>query len=546
MKKYLLLLFLCQSTILHAQYPPFAKLWDIRFGGTLDDIITGFEQLPDSTFFLAGSSISGISGDKTEDNRDTSYNSSDFWILKAAANGPKLWDKTYGGTGSEELMDYVRTSDGGYLLGGQTFSGLSGDKTEPNWDPTLASNDYWIVKTDASGNKQWDKRFGGTSFDILNSVNQTPDGGYLLAGSSFSGISGDKTQVNQGAWDYWLVKTNASGVKQWDRRFGGLEDDFITASCLTADGGCLIGGYSKSNPGGDKTQPCQGNWDYWVVKVNSQGNKVWDKTFGGNYTDWLFDMILVSDGGFLLGGQSFSEASGDKSEPNHDATPAGSDYWMVRIDAAGNKLWDRTFGGSEIEDISRVVELDDGGFLVSGESYSPADGNKTEPNLGIEQTWVVKTDSAGTFLWDKTIFTNGHDELGTAIPSGPDCFVVVNLTMSDSGGYVSENTKGNGDFWMVKLCNIPNGIDEQQATNDWKIYPNPASGFIHLVAQESEEVMITFTDYTGRTSHRMNQTFHYAGEEITMDVASFTNGIYLIRIIGADGVVTMKQLVLLK
>ncbi|MBK8415239.1 MAG: hypothetical protein IPL22_12570 [Bacteroidetes bacterium] len=123
-------------------------------------------------------------------------------------------------------MDYVRTSDGGYLLGGQTFSGLSGDKTEPNWDPTLASNDYWIVKTDASGNKQWDKRFGGTSFDILNSVNQTPDGGYLLAGSSFSGISGDKTQVNQGAWDYWLVKTNASGVKQWDRRFGGLEDDF--------------------------------------------------------------------------------------------------------------------------------------------------------------------------------------------------------------------------------------------------------------------------------------------------------------------------------
>jgi Secretion system C-terminal sorting domain len=546
MKKYLLLLLLGYSALLQAQSPPFSKLWDIRFGGTYDDIITGFEQLPDSTFFLAGSSISGITGDKTEDNRDTSYNTPDFWILKAASNGPKLWDKTYGGSGSEELMDYVRTADGGYLLGGQTFSGISGDKTEPNWDPTLASNDYWIVKTDAAGNKQWDKRFGGTSFDILNSVNQTADGGYLLAGSSFSGISGDKTQANQGAWDYWLVKTNASGVKLWDRRFGGLEDDFATAACQTADGGILVGGYSKSNPGGDKTQPCQGNWDYWVVKVNAQGNKVWDKTLGGNYTDWLFDMILVSDGGFLLGGQSFSEASGDKSEPNHDATPAGSDYWIVRLDAGGNKLWDRTFGGSEIDDISRIVELSDGGFLLSGESYSPADGNKTEANLGIEQTWVVKTDSVGTFLWDKTIFTYGHDELGTAIPSGPDCFVVVNLTMADSGGYVSENMKGNGDFWMVKLCNTPNGISELQATTDWKIYPNPSSGLIHLVAAENKEAMITITDYTGRIIHRINQVNISAGEEITMDIAEFPNGIYLIRIIGSDGVETMKQLVLLK
>lgn len=546
MKKYLLLLLIGYSASLQAQSPPFSKLWDIRFGGTYDDIITGFEQLPDSTFFLAGSSISGITGDKTEDNRDTSYNSADFWILKAASDGPKLWDKTYGGSGSEELMDYVRTADGGYLLGGQTFSGISGDKTEPNWDPTLASNDYWIVKTDAAGNKQWDKRFGGTSFDILNSVNQTADGGYLLAGSSFSGISGDKTQANQGAWDYWLVKTNASGVKLWDRRFGGLEDDFATSACLTADGGILVGGYSKSNPGGDKTQPSQGNWDYWVVKVNAQGNKVWDKTFGGNYTDWLFDMILVSDGGFLLGGQSFSEASGDKSEPNHDPTPAGSDYWMVRLDASGNKLWDRTFGGSEIDDISRLVELADGGFLISGESYSPADGNKTEPNLGIEQTWVVKTDSVGTFLWDKTIFTYGHDELGTAIPSGPDCFVVVNLTMADSGGYVSENMKGNGDFWMVKLCNTPNGISELQATTDWKIYPNPSSGMIHLVASESEEAMITVTDYTGRIIHRIDQINVYSGEEITMDMSTFPNGIYLIRIMSSDGVETMKQLVLLK
>ena len=546
MKKYLLLLLLGYSSTLKAQSPPFSKLWDVRFGGTYDDFITGFEQLPDSTFFLAGSSISGITGDKTEDNRDTSYNTPDFWILKTASDGSKLWDKTYGGTSSEELMDYVRTSDGGYLLGGQTFSGISGDKTQPNWDPTLASNDYWIVKTDGAGIKQWDKRFGGTSFDILNSVNQTQDGGYVLAGSSFSGISGDKSQANQGAWDYWLVKTNASGVKVWDRRFGGLEDDFVTASCLTADGGILVGGYSKSNPGGDKTQPCQGNWDYWVVKVNAQGNKVWDKTFGGNYTDWLFDMILVSDGGFLLGGQSFSEATGDKTEPNHDPTPAGSDYWMVRLDAAGNKLWDRTFGGSEIEDISRVVELSDGGFLVSGESYSPADGNKTEPNLGIEQTWVVKTDSVGTFLWDKTIFTIGHDELGTAIPSGPNCFVVVNLTMADSGGYVSENSKGNGDYWMVKLCNTPTGIADPLQTQEWKVFPNPGGNEIHVMTSGDDAVTISITDASGRIVYQRESIDAIPGEEIIIDTSEIHQGFYLITMLGSDGIRNTKPLLLLK
>jgi hypothetical protein len=118
--------------------------------------------------------------------------------------------------------------------------------------------------------------------------------------------------------------------------------------------------------------------------------------------------------------------------------------------------------------------------------------------------------------------------------------------MADSGGYVSENMKGNGDFWMVKLCNTPNGISEPQATTDWKIYPNPSSGMIHLVASESEEAMITVTDYTGRIIHRLDQINVYTGEEITMDMSTFPNGIYLIRIMSSDGVETMKQLVLLK
>lgn len=530
-------IFLLLSTAAAAQNPPFEAVWDNRFGGSMDESVANFLLLQDGSYVIGGTSFSGISGDKTEDNRDTTLQTSDFWLVKTDALGQKLWDKRYGGDNNEVMVELIATADGGFLMVGQSFSSVSGDKSQDNWDLTQSSNDYWVVKTDGSGNKQWDKRFGGTSFELPGSVLQTPDGGYLISGSSFSGISGDKTQVNQGSWDYWLVKLNASGVKVWDRRFGGTLDDFATASVLTADGSYLTGGYSKSNAGGDKSENCQGNWDYWIVKVNPQGNKVWDKTFGGNYTDWLFDLAATSDGGFVLGGQSFSEVSGDKSEPNHDATPAGSDFWIVRINALGVKLWDHTYGGSEIDDVSLVTELSDGGLLLSGESYSPADGNKTEPNLGVEQTWVVKTDSAGVFLWDKTIFTNGHDELGTALPSGPDCFVVVNYMAADTGGYVTETTRGLGDFWMVKMCSVPSGLyPETEVQQHLQLWPNPATNEVMAILEPGyEAVSVMVTDLTGRI---MNAAFLKEGvstHELRLQVAAWPPSMYLIEITDTRG-----------
>ncbi|MBL0342124.1 MAG: T9SS type A sorting domain-containing protein [Bacteroidetes bacterium] len=360
-----------------------------------------------------------------------------------------------------------------------------------------------------------------------------------------SPISGDKTQANQGAWDYWIVRTNSTGVKIWDKRFGGLEDDFATCMDLTADGGYLIGGYSKSNPGGDKTEPCQGNWDYWVVKVNDQGGKVWDKTFGGNYTDWLFTMTKTSDGGFMLGGQSFSEVSGDKSEPNTDPTPAGSDRWMVKINSAGTKQWDRTFGGSEIEDISNVVQTADGGYLISGESYSPADGEKTEPNLGVEQTWVVKTDSIGVFEWDKTIFTYGHDEAGSALPFRDDCFIVVNFTQADTGGYVTEMSRGVGDYWMAKFCkDDPSSTIEIDAlNNNWTLYPNPVEDLMVVKSKSLFPDLCTLeiTDLNGRllVSKQIVKSSS-TDTAISLDVQNLPVGMYFCRIKDSKAFRTLK------
>ncbi len=151
--------------------------------------------------------------------------------------------------------------------GGWSWSGRSGDKTQP----TKGDNDYWIIKTDARGVSQWDADFGGSSNDYLTPVEQTADGGYILGGYSSSPVSGDKTQATQGGTDYWIVKTDANGKKQWDADFGGSDFDFLSDLKQTKDGGYILGGYSSSNTSGNKTQDSKGLNDYWIVKTNPDG-----------------------------------------------------------------------------------------------------------------------------------------------------------------------------------------------------------------------------------------------------------------------------------
>jgi hypothetical protein len=171
---------------------------------------------------------------------------------------PKQWDKRFGGTDYEGIYSIQQTTDGGYILGGYSNSGMGGDKTEDS----RGGFDYWIVKTDANGNKQWDKRFGGTDDDFLSTIQQTTDRGYILGGISSSSIGGDKTEDSRGGSDYWIVKTDADGNKQWDKRFGGTDDDggLILLETLqqTKDGGYILGGGSYSNIGGDKTEDSRG------------------------------------------------------------------------------------------------------------------------------------------------------------------------------------------------------------------------------------------------------------------------------------------------
>jgi hypothetical protein len=282
----------------------------------------------------------------------------------------------------------VSTSDGGYLLVGYSFSVAGADKSQNS----QGGSDYWAVKIDGNGNKVWDKTFGGTGSDQAQSVISTNDGGYLLVGYSSSGAGGDKSQNSRGGLDYWAVKIDGNGNKVWDKTFGGTSHDQAQSVVPTSDGGYLLVGYSRSGVGGDKSQNSKGSYDYWAVKIDGNGNKVWDKTLGGTSHDYAYSVITTSDGGYLLVGYSFSVAGADKSQANNSNN---EDYWAVKIDGNGNKVWDKTFGATMREYARSAVSTSDGGYLLVGDSGSGAGGDKTQGNQGSNDYWAVKIDANG-------------------------------------------------------------------------------------------------------------------------------------------------------
>src|SRR5688572_2322745 len=437
----LLTAFVCSLALsLQAQNGP-AVQWDKTIGGSIRDELYSMQQTSDGGYILGGTSSSGISGDKSQ----ACQGFSDYWVVKLDANGFKMWDKTFGGDTTDMFVSLQQTADGGYILGGYSLSGISGDKSQAS----RGDRDYWVVKLDASGNKMWDKTLGGSQWDEFYSLQQTSDGGYILGGGSGSPISGDKSQAPQHNWfwDYWIVKLDANGNKLWDKTIGGNNgNDILHTVQQTPDGGYILGGESQSGIGGHKSQASRGAFDYWVVKLDASGNKLWDKAFGGSTPDQLQTLQQTSDGGYILGGYSSSPISGEKSQ----ACQGNSDYWVVKIDAIGNKMWDKTFGGNNIDWLYSVQQTSDGGYILGGTSQSPISGHKSQASQGNFDYWLVKLDASGNKMWDKTIGGNGTDWLFSLQQTSDGGYFMGGMSNSGISGDKSKPSLAI-DFWVVKL-----------------------------------------------------------------------------------------------
>jgi hypothetical protein len=310
-------------------------VWAKTYGGTGDDRAFSVQQISDGGYIVAGYTDSFGAG------------WSDFFLIKADANGNVQWAKTYGGTDWDEAYSIRQTSDGGYIVAGWTYSFGAG------------SGDIFLIKADANGNVQWAKTYGGIYWDDASSVRQTSDGGYIVAGYT--------TSFGAGYSDVFLIKTDANGNVQWAKTYGGIDRDEAYSVQQTSDSGYIVAGWTYSFGAGSD--------DLFLIKTDANGNVQWAKTYGGTDWDWANSVQQTSDGGYIVAGVTLSFGAGY------------SDLFLIKTDANGNIIWAKTYGGTGYDAASSVQQTSDGGYTVAGATASFG--------AGYSDVFLIKTDANG-------------------------------------------------------------------------------------------------------------------------------------------------------
>lgn len=374
-----------------------------------------------------------------------------FGCKTAMAQFPELsWQQTFGGSSFDFAVQTAETSDGGYIMAGTSQSGVSGNKSIAAY----GLEDYWIIKLDGSGNIQWQKVFGGTGSDVAAHAEQTADGGYIVAGYSSSLPSGNKTAPLYGIYDCWILKLNASGTIEWQTTLGGDQNENCYAIHQTADGGYIVGADSESDISGNKTTASFGGKDYWVIKLDATGTKLWEQTYGGNATDLFADINLTNDGGFIIGGSSNSNFSGNKNENTNGL----NDFWVLKLNNAGAIEWQNTIGGSHNDDVYFCQQTLDGNYFVGGSSASEISGDKTEAQfgaaVGLGDYYVMQLNTSGDIIWQNTIGATREDQCYAGMQLSDGTYIIGGMSGSTANGDKTIPRIGGADIadmWILIL-----------------------------------------------------------------------------------------------
>ncbi|WP_411029498.1 hypothetical protein [Spongiimicrobium sp. 3-5] len=352
-------------------------VWAKNYGGTGED--TGQEVISTSD---GGYVILGYSNSMDGDLVGKTTDVNDYWLIKLDADGNLQWSKTYGGSKDDRGQSVVQTSDNGFAIVGYAMSD-DGDGSNNE-----GFHDNWILKLDVSGNIEWERSFGFSGHDHSYDVVQTADGGFFFVGflditasQGAGGAAKGDLLTRHGVGEFWGTKLDAEGNLQWRRYFGGTNNDRAYGVTQTDDGGFVMTGSSESED--FDISNGKGSYDYWAVKITGSGDLVWESSFGGAGIDKAYDVTKTNDNAYVLVGNTFSTDL-DVSKNNGE-----SDVWLVKIDDNGELLWEKTFGGTQFDAAQSVVQASDGGFLIAGNSKSAdldADTNAGENDFWIIKT----------------------------------------------------------------------------------------------------------------------------------------------------------------
>jgi hypothetical protein len=351
--------------------------WIRNFGGSGEETAQAITATSDGGFAILGytNSSDGDISDKITDVND-------YWLLKLDAEGNLEWNKTYGGSKDDRGQSLTQTQDGGYILTGYAMSD-DGDGSS-----NQGFHDNWILKLDASGNMEWEKSFGFSGHDHSYDIIQTQDGGFFFIGFlDITAARADGYEekgeflTRHGVGEFWGTKIDAQGNLQWRRYFGGTNNDRAHAVVQSNDGGFVMAGFSESDD--FDISNTKGSYDFWVVKISDTGDLVWERSLGGSGIEISYDIAKTNDNSYVITGNTFSDDT-DVSR-NHGE----SDIWLIKLDDDGNLIWEKSLGGTEFDAAQGVFTSLDGGFLIAGNSKSSdmdANVNWGENDLWVLKT----------------------------------------------------------------------------------------------------------------------------------------------------------------
>ena len=422
-------LFLFIPLLFYAQLPPMQ--WALKYGGSDVDIPFVIKFTNDGGTVAAGYTTSKDGQVGNMASRDYW----DLWIVKLDRCGNIQWEKVFGGTGYESARDVEQTGDGGFIVLGETNSTDGGVVAGYG-----GTKDIWLLKLDAAGTLQWQKRYGGSGLDIGNHIQVLDNGNFLIAASTSSNDGDIKGNHGTGGYtDGAMIEISPAGTVLWSKCYGGSKNEELLDFEII-NNRIYVSGYANSTDG--DIPPSQKNYDVWLLALDLSGNKIYSKVYGGSQNDVAYSMTKGKDGSLTMAGYTTS------NDGDVNGAKGSQDYWVLNVSTNGKLNWQKVLGGTDAEYANSVITDADGGFLVGGISYS-SDGDIANP-LGEGDYWVVKLDAGGNVSWQENHGGSANDHLRFMIfnPSAKEYYLAGDSD-SDDGDFT--NGQGETDFAIIKF-----------------------------------------------------------------------------------------------
>jgi len=488
MKTLCLFLMVLLVAIFSVYAQPPDTLWTRTYGGSGNEVAFALRHCSDGGYIMAGSTWS-------------QPDSADFYVVRTNEIGDTIWTRTYGGSGDEFARDIQQTSDGGYVIVGSTNSFGA------------ACDNIYLVKTDNQGITQWTRNYGGVWYEDAYSVMQTPDNGYIIAGTTSS--------FGAGLDDFYLVKTDDQGDTLWTHTYGGVDNEQSRCLLQTSDGGYIVGGYTTSFvPYG---------WGMYLVKTDDQGDTLWTHVYSAPQEEadvlGAYAILQTSDSCYLIAGYALVPCM-------------TADMLVIKTNSVGDTLWMRIYPNDGDEAAHDICPTDDGGYVLTGYNsalYQDAD------------VYLVKIDSLGNLVWSQTYGGDSDDEGHALFCAGNDSYVIAGCTSSFGAG--------GSDFYLISCGpEEPPSVPQGQGVVLPKTfilhtpYPNPfnATTVITYEVPRSGLVRLTVHNLLGQqVATIVDQTKNVGTHSATWNSGDFPSGIYFCRM-SVPGFQSVRKMILIK